>query len=116
MKKYGAIEFERKYKVSYIKTDNVFGKYPFMLFGHNFITRENILPFLCEVYDLNAKLTKEEKIKSSYAIHLCIDVLHHATVPFIFLTIELLPILCNRCTGKEYLEKVDKAYKGYRIP
>ena len=79
LKSIGAIHFERKYRFGINVKDPTFGEYPFMLFGHTFITRDHIIPFLIEIFESQSELSPEQKQLSEHTIHLCSKVLHKAT-------------------------------------
>lgn len=80
----GVIKFERRVRVEKDAVDNTFGEYPFMLVGHNFITRDQVIPFIMEVYKLETTLTPEARREAELVRDLCLHKLHFANVSFFF--------------------------------
>jgi len=76
----GAVDFEHKIRLSKKHAiDETFGEYPFMLAGYSFITRDNIIPYFCELATFEHELSADEKHISDYLRYICMNPLHAST-------------------------------------
>jgi len=79
------VRFKERFTSEIDAVDDVYGDYPFALYGEHFITRRNLVRFCKEMTDIDSRLTlvsHEDKMVKEHLEFLCMEKLHLITVNF----------------------------------